>query len=219
MHILKYKLIAITLLVCCSVVSAQRKALSPAETTAFKERVSANTQNLQSLESDFVQTKQLSYLENTIKSTGKLYFKAPGKIRWEYDSPTKYVIIFDDQTMYTEDGTTKKTLNLAANRRLKGLNDLLVGTVQGGSILDENRFTITCYRENADYSVVLVPREKALGKYVKQVELSFNGSDLLLKQVAIVDPSEDRTQLTFTNQLKNIAIADGKFTATAVNRK
>ena len=215
---LKYNLIAIILLVCCSVVSAQRKALTPAEAATFKEKIAANTQNLRSLESDFVQTKRLSYLENTIKSSGKLYFKAPRKIRWEYQSPTEYVIIFAGQTMHTDDGTTKKTVDLAANRRLKGLNDLLTGTVQGGNILDESRFTITYFRNNTDYSAVLVPREKALGKFVKQVELTFNGANLLLKQVLLTDPAGDSTQLAFTNQRKNTPIPEARFATTATKR-
>lgn len=215
MHTLKYKILILALLLCCTEVVAQRKALTPAEARAFKEKIAANTQHLQSLESDFAQTKQLSYLENTIKSAGKLYFKAPRKIRWEYRSPTTYVVIFDDQTMYTKDGSAIKSVDLTANRRLKGLNDLLVGTVQGGNILDESRFAITYYHENNAYLAVLVPREKALGKYVEQIELSFDSSTLLLKQVGIIDPSGDRTQLTFSNQRKNTPISDAKFTATA----
>lgn len=215
MHTLKHKLLTLVLLLSCAAVSAQRKALAPGETATFKEKVATNMQHLQSLESDFVQTKQLSYLEKTIKTTGKLYFKAPRKIRWEYQSPTAYVIIFDDQTMYTDDGVSKKTVDLAAHRRMKGLNDLLMGTVQGSNILDESRFTITYYRQNTDYSAVLVPREKALGKFVKQVELTFDGASLLLKQVLLTDPAGDSTQLTFSNQRKNTSIPEAKFTMAA----
>ena len=120
--------------------------------------------------------------------------------------------------MYTEDGATRKTVDLAANRKLKGLNDLLVGTVQGGNILDESRFTITYYRDNTDYSAVLVPREKALGKFVKQVKLTFDGSNLLLKQVVLTDPAGDSTQLAFTDQRKNTPIPEARFTATAAKR-
>ena len=84
MHVLKHNILVIALLIYGSTTSAQRKTLTAAETASFKEKVAASTQSLQSLESDFTQTKQLSYLENTITSSGKLYFKAPNKIRWEY---------------------------------------------------------------------------------------------------------------------------------------
>src|SRR3546814_3760276 len=153
MHILKHNIRALTLLLCCTAGFAQRKALTTAESAAVKAKITANTQNLQSLQSDFTQTKQLSYMDKPIRSAGKLYFKAPGKIRWEYTSHTVYVVIFDGQTMHTVEGGHTKTVELTANRRTQGLNNLLVGSVQGGNMLDERRFDIDYYSEKADYKI------------------------------------------------------------------
>ena len=195
---------------------AQRKALTAEESTALQEKVAANIHGLQSLQSDFTQTRHLSYLENAERSAGKLYFKSPGKIRWEYQSPTEYVVIFDGQTMHTIEDDRTKTVDLATNRRMKGLSDLLLGTVQEGNMLDEGRFNITYHREKADYVAILQPKEAALRKYIQQVELTFDSSNLLLKQVLLTDPAGDSTQLAFTNQRKNAPIDAVNFTAVAV---
>jgi len=210
MHILKYNILALALF-CCSSGLAQRKALTAEESAALRAKVTSNTQNLQSLQSDFIQTKQLSYMDKAIRSTGKLYFKAPGKIRWEYLSPTNYVVIFDGQTMHTiEDGRTKST-NLAANRRTQGFNNLLVSSLQGGDMLDESRFDITYSRDKTDFIALLTPKDKGLSRYIRQVELIFDGTSLLLTRVTLTDPAGDSTQLAFTNQRKDVPIADTIF--------
>ncbi len=211
MLIQKYNLLTLALLLCCTAGFAQRTVLTPKESAALKEGVAASTRSLQSLQSDFIQTKQLSYLENVVHSSGTLRFKAPGKIRWEYLSPTNYVVIFDGHNMHTVEGDRSKTVNLSANRRLKGLNDLLVGSVQGGDMLDENRFNITYYREKTSYVAVLVPKEVTLRKYIQHVELVFDQTTLLLSEVTLTDPTGESTRLTFTNQRKNISIPDTTF--------
>lgn len=211
MHILKYNILALALLLFCSPGFAQRKALAATESAAVKAKVTASTQSLESLQSDFTQTKKLSYMDEAIRSTGKLYFKAPGKIRWEYLSPTNYAVIFDGQTMHTIAGGRTKSTNLAANRRMQGLNDLLAGSLQGGDMLDENRFDITYYRDKTDYVAILIPKDKGLSRHIRQVELTFNGTSLLLTQVTLTDPAGDSTQLAFANQRKDVPIADTIF--------
>ncbi|MGV3761047.1 outer membrane lipoprotein carrier protein LolA [Parapedobacter sp.] len=208
---LKHNILALTLLLCCTAGFAQREALSVEESTALKAKVTASTKSLRSLQSDFIQTKQVSYMDKAIRSTGKLSFKAPGKIRWEYESPTNYAIIFDGQTMHTIESGRTKTTKLAANRRMKGLNDLLVGSLQGSDILDESRFDIAYYRDKSNYVAVLVPKDKGLSRYIQQVELVFDGTSLLLNQVTLTDPAGDSTKLAFTNHRKNASVPDATF--------
>ena len=212
MRIQKCNLIAVAVLLCCTTAAyAQRTALSAAESTALKARITESTKSLQSLQSDFTQTRQLSYMENDIRATGKLYFKAPGRIRWEYMTPKPYVVIFDDQTMYTVEGGHTKTTKLSANRRMQGLNDLLANSLQGGDMLDDSRFGISYYREKNNYIAVLVPKDKGLSRYVRQVELAFDGTNLLLTTVTLTDAAGDSTRLAFTNQRKGAPIADTIF--------
>ncbi len=150
-------------------------------------------------------------MDNAIRSTGKLYFKAPDKIRWEYVSPAPYVVVFDGQTMHTVEGGRTKTTNLTANRRMKGLNGLLLGSIQGGDMLDESQFNISYYRDRANYVAKLAPKDKSLNKYIQHVELTFDGTSLLLSEVTLTDPAGDSTQLVFTNRRKNASIPDVTF--------
>ncbi|RQP15929.1 MAG: outer membrane lipoprotein carrier protein LolA, partial [Parapedobacter sp.] len=81
MHIRKISVIGFVLFL-ASIRAFGQQALTTPEINALKEKTAANAKTLQSLESNFTQTKHLSYLENAVQSSGKLYFKNPGKIRW-----------------------------------------------------------------------------------------------------------------------------------------
>src|SRR5690606_32130989 len=164
MHMRKLNLIGMVLFLAGSLSVSAQQALTATEISMLKEKAAASAKSLQSLESNFTQTKHLSYLDNVPQSSGKLYFKAPRNIRWEYTRPTSFTVVFNSDKMYTRDerGKTSQT-DLAANRRFSALNNLLTNTAQEGDFFDENQFNIT-YAHNGDgYTAVLVPKEKALG--------------------------------------------------------
>ena len=58
--------------------------MSSAEASILKETVKALSNQTKTITSDFVQFKHLDFLSNDIKSTGKLAFKSPSIVKWEY---------------------------------------------------------------------------------------------------------------------------------------
>lgn len=52
------------------------------------------------LRADFVQISTLVSLNKTQTAKGKLYFKNPGKLRWDYIDPTKQEIVTDGETLW-----------------------------------------------------------------------------------------------------------------------
>ena len=55
--------------------------LNSTEVKKLKQNINSATANLNSLQSDFFQTKHLDFMENDVKSSGKLFYKATSKIR------------------------------------------------------------------------------------------------------------------------------------------
>lgn len=186
--------------------------LSSSEIKTFKQNLDKATQNLNSLESNFTQTKHLDFMENDVKSSGKLYYKSQSKIRWEYTSPFSYYVIFNNEKMFVNDNGKKKEVELSSSKLLKDLNKIMLGTVNGSAVLDESKFKITYSKSGSDYVAKMVPTDKTYKKYIKQIDLTFDGKTYLLKKIKTTEPSLDYTLIEFSHQKKNVAISDAKFT-------
>src|SRR5690606_31164896 len=150
-------------------------------------------------------------MENDVKSSGKLYFKSKSKIRWEYTSPFHYYVIFNNEKMFVNDNGKKKETELSSSKLLKDLSKIMLGTVNGSGVLDETKFKISYSKTGNDYLAKMVPTDKTYKKYIKQIDLTFDGKSFLLKKIKTTEPSLDYTLIEFTNQKKNSAVDDAKF--------
>ncbi|MBQ0741119.1 outer membrane lipoprotein carrier protein LolA, partial [Aquimarina celericrescens] len=81
--------------------------MSIAEINALKEKVKTHAIETKTISSDFTQYKHLDFLSNDIITTGKLAFKTPNMVKWEYIKPFKYSVIFKNETLYINDEGNK----------------------------------------------------------------------------------------------------------------
>ena len=63
------------------------------DTIALKQKIESMSKATMSIESDFTQEKNLSMLSEKIISKGHFVFKKENLLRWEYSSPSKYLIV------------------------------------------------------------------------------------------------------------------------------
>lgn len=68
--------------------------LTSTEINQFKQHVKQTAQQTETIVSDFVQEKQMEFLNDGAISEGTLTFKSPNAIRWEYTKPYAYEVIF-----------------------------------------------------------------------------------------------------------------------------
>lgn len=185
--------------------------LNSKEIAQFKANINSATSQIQSLQSDFVQTKRLDFMDNDIKSTGKLYYKSKSKIRWEYASPFRYFVIFNNNKMFVNDNGKTQQSDLSSSKLLKDLSQIMLGAVNGSTILDESKFKITYVKSGGDFVAKMIPIDKTYKKYIRQIDLTFDGKTYLLKKIKTTEPSLDYTLIEFQNQRINLSVADEKF--------
>lgn len=185
--------------------------LTSDEAKTFKQNVSSVSKGMNSLQSDFTQTKHLDFMENVVKSSGKLFYKATSKIRWEYTAPFSYYVIFNNEKMFVNDSGKKKQVETSSSKLLKDINKIMLSTVNGSGFFDDSKFKISYYKSGTDYLVKMLPTDKNYKKYIQQIELTFDGKTFLLKKMKTIEPSADYTLIEFSNQKKNTTIPDEKF--------
>lgn len=189
---------------------AQEQKMSNSEITAFKNDVTKETKNIKSLKTDFVQYKHMDFLSKDIETSGKMFFKAPNLLNWQYTKPYQYSIVFKNNKIYINDQGNKSTVD-AKSKMFEKINKLIVGSVSG-NMFDDNEFTIVYYKTK-DYNIAkLFPKTATIKKYIQEVNLFFPENESTVSQVKLIEPSGDYTKIVFKNKQVNTKIDDSAFT-------
>lgn len=189
---------------------AQEQKMSNSEILNFKNEVTKETKNIKSLKTDFVQYKHMDFLSKDIETSGKMVFKAPNLLNWQYTKPYQYSIVFKNNKIYINDQGNKSTVD-AKSKMFEKINKLIVGSVSG-NMFDDNEFTIT-YFKTKDFNIAkLFPKTATIKKYIKEVNLFFPENESTVTQVKLIEPSGDYTKIVFKNKQVNAKIDDSAFT-------
>lgn len=205
---LRLNLIAF-LLVSCSLF-AQEQKMNATEIDFFKKTVQKETQSIKTIKTDFIQYKHLDFLSKDIETSGKMYFRTPNLLNWQYTNPYQYSIVFKNNKVYINDQGNKTTVD-ANGKMFEKINKLIIGSVSG-NMFDDKEFTIS-YFKNKEFNIVkLLPKTPTVKKYIKEIELYFLKNETTVSQVKLIETSNDFTRIVFKNKQLNAKIDDSAFT-------
>ncbi|NRR90947.1 outer membrane lipoprotein carrier protein LolA [Winogradskyella undariae] len=191
-------------------ISNAQKSLTTEEISTFKSAVEKLDSNTQTIVSDFVQYKHLSFLSNDVETQGKLAFKVPGLVKWEYTSPYKYIVIFKDDKLFIDDEGDKSKIDIGSNKMFKGLNSLITNSVKG-NMFDENAFEISYFKVDDFYLVKFIPKDENMLQFIAKFELKFDIKTSDVTEVKMIEPSEDYTKIIFKNKTRNTTLDEAVF--------
>lgn len=201
--------LALLLLISLSIF-AQEQKMSASEIATFKASVEKETKTIKSLKTDFIQYKHLDFLAKDIETSGKMSFKQPNLLNWQYTKPYQYSIVFKNNKVHINDQGKKSTVD-ANGKMFEKINKLIVGSVSG-SMFDDNEFSIAYFKTKDTYIAKLTPKTATIKKYIKQVDLYFPINDATVSQVKLIEPSGDFTRIVFKNKQINAKVDDSVFT-------
>ncbi|KFF14614.1 outer membrane lipoprotein carrier protein LolA [Chryseobacterium soli] len=188
---------------------AQNTAMTGAEAKAFVTRISSETQQIKTLQSDFTQTKKMDFLDKNIVTYGKMSLKSPNMLSWKYIKPYQYSIVFKDNKIFINDQGKKSSVD-AKSKTFEKINKLIVGS-SNGKMFNDPEFTVT-YFKNGNYNIAkFIPKSAQLLKYIKQIELHFPKNETTVSQVNMTEASGDTTNILFKNTKINAPIPASEF--------
>lgn len=179
------------------------------EAKVLREQVKQLALTTQTITSDFTQYKHLDFLSNDIETSGKLAFKSPDNVKWEYINPFKYSVIFKQETLYINDEGNKSNVDIGSSKLFKQLNKLIINSVKG-DMFDENEFDIEYYKKASNSEVYFTPKNEKLLKYIKAFHITFNKKGEVV-EVKMIEPSDDYTRILFDNRVTNKKLSDAIF--------
>ena len=174
------------------------------------DKIIAANENIFTIQSDFTQTKHLSFLDEDVISEGRFYFRKINQLRWEYSDPFYYLIIFNDDKIYIKTDETKPFSTTSSNIMTSQINELMVGIVDG-SVLKSDQFTITYFQSPDQYLLILFPRDSGMRDFLHEIHLYISKQDKTVAELRMIEASEDFTLIRFSNKVLNEEIPDKVF--------
>jgi len=190
---------------------AQETPMSASEISVFKEKVSAVAGKTETIKSDFVQYKHLDFLTSDVKTSGKMMFKAPDLVRWEYTDPYQYSVVFNENQLLINDGGTKSKVDIGNSKLFRKLNELIVNSVKG-DMFNNSDFDVEFFKTSDFDKAVFTPKDAKIAAYIASFELLFNKDDGHVIAVKMIEPSNDFTRIVFSNRILNQPIDASVFT-------
>src|SRR6476620_9296316 len=138
---------------------AQEQKMSESEITVFKQ-------------ADSVEYKHLDFLSKDIETSGKMVFKEPNSLLWQYKKPYNYSIVFKNGKISINDEGKKSAVDMGNSKLFTKINKLIVGIVSI-NLFENKKFYISYYKNKDQNVAKFTPKDVTLKKYIKQIELTF----------------------------------------------
>lgn len=179
-------------------------------TTSFYEKLKSISENTETIQCDFIQEKQLSFMEQAMVSKGKMYFAGTDQLRWEYTEPYSYaVLMVKDKLVIIDEGDVNQT-KLGKNPAFKKVQQLMTKTLRGDFSAQDDQFDQTIEENAESYRMTLIPRDPAMAEFISSMSLYFSKPDFIMSKF-VMDENGDTTTTTLSNQRINAGIGDEVF--------
>lgn len=205
------RIITICLVVMACVANAVAAPLSATQQKEVIAKINKATSRLKSMSCSFTQTKHLSMLSDKMVSEGKMNYKQPNKLRWEYTSPYQYLFIFNGTKVYVGNKSRKDVIDTNSNKLFKEVARIMMSTVTGTALSNAADFSVTVEDGKTLWNVTLIPKKKEMKKMFTRIVLSFSKSDLMISEINLHEKNNDRTNIRLRNIKTNISINENLF--------
>lgn len=192
-------------------VFAQRTMIVEPERSHIIEVINDEASSIHSLSCDFIQTKQLSLMNEKMESKGKMQYAQTDKLRWEYISPYSYIFILNGTSVTLK--STKKTdvIDVASNKIFQDIARIMMDSVTGKCLTDTSDFKSTLYVDGDEWIAELYPQKKEMKQMFKIIVLHFDRKDRIVKTIELQEKTGDTTLIALNNIEKNKTVNEAVF--------
>jgi len=192
----KYIVITLTLLILFGQFAYSKQST---QVDFIVDKLQKKYEGINNFHADFVQEAEVRALKKTQKAFGEVWFKKPGKMRWNYYSPTKDTIVSDGNNLwyYIEQE------NQVLESKLKDLNGgdtssttLLSGLGKIKELFKVKLITDPALQSKTGYLLELIPKDIDEDEIKNKIIINVNKSDSLVSTIYLFDPFGNQTKIS-----------------------
>lgn len=209
------KIKALNILLICllaggSFAAAQQPA-TPEQQAKIISDINAAAKDIRTIQCDFMQTKDLSILNDKMVSQGTMTFMQPANLRWVYTTPYDYTFIIHDDKVHIAKGNKRNSIDIKNNQVFQEIARLMAGSVTGRCLTQAKDFSVKILIADKSYIVVLTPKDKQLKKMFQTIRLTFDRTHKMVTTVELTENGGDATVIEFRNVQQNKPISAKAF--------
>jgi outer membrane lipoprotein carrier protein len=137
---------------------------------------------------------------------GIVYFRKPGRMRWEFETPTKELVVSDGSTVYSYDPDLNQVVETPLRQALRapGATEFLLGA--GNLKTDFDASAVTPLPDDGLVHLLLKPKKGGDG-----IEIGLDPKTCDIRSLHIKDQIGNLTAIRFSNINKQAKFDEGKF--------
>jgi len=177
------------------------------------DKLDAAAKGTKTLTADLEQTSRSKLFKQVLVQRGRLVFRAPRQIRWEYTTPDPSLLVLDgDKATMTSPGAPAQTFDLAKDPTMGAIFDQLLTFVGGGSLSQaETAYTLAVGGSDKSPMVTLTPKPGTpADKIFSKITLTFDKASIVDK-IDLLEKSGDEKTIVFTKIVRNGPVMDVSF--------
>jgi outer membrane lipoprotein-sorting protein len=164
---------------------------------------------VKTIQTDFIQEKNLALFKQKLILKGKIFIQKPGMLSWRVFTPMRYSLLINGSqiSQWDQDTNQIQSVSLAKNPSFQ----VAIQQMQ-------NWFSGTYKSMQGDYQISLIsqqplklefiPKEKSMARnFIQRVTVLFQDDQQYIKEINILEKSNDSTLLTFIDARLNQEIS------------
>lgn len=176
----------------------------------FEKKYKEKSASITSIKSLFIQEKSISFLESNLVVEGIFYYKAPSKVRMEYQKPFNYLFILNNEKVVIKSKDNTTTIPTSSNRIFRSISRITVDCVNG-NIFKNKDFRSEIQENDSTFRIILIPKDDELSDIFSDFVVYISKQDLMVDKLEMNEQSGDATEIRFLNKEINKPVSDAIF--------
>ena len=178
----------------------------------FETELKTKNENVSSIKCQFVQTREISVLDNKVNKAGVFYFQQPGNILLSFDD-SDYTKI-TEQFLEIKSAGKISTTKVSSSPMLRNISSVMSACINGNFNQIAKAFKIEAVERENEWIVTLTPQRGKVASKIANIILCFEKERMSLETLAIEEKSGDSTTYTFSQKQFNVSIENVLFEIT-----
>jgi len=187
------------------------KPMSQEEISGFEQALKNKGETTFSLESQFVQEKNMEMLNRKMISKGIFRYMKEDKIAFLYETPLKYHMIINGSRLKIVNNGKTQVIDLKNNPMMKEMKGLIEASFLGRLSGMDSSYKITYFQNEDKIFVFVVPSGKGVSEMIRKISVTFDKVTLDILQLQLDEGAKSSTIYYFTQPKINSIKSDESF--------